>query len=74
MGDPKEAHHEYGVHLSDLEKFTGLDALILAVSHRDYLKDIDALYARVRDGGVVIDVKSVLPVKPAPRGIKQWSL
>ncbi|MFT3696024.1 MAG: nucleotide sugar dehydrogenase [Kofleriaceae bacterium] len=74
MGDPKEAHHEYGVHLSEIEKFTGLDALILAVSHKDYLKDINALYARVRDGGVVIDVKSVLPVKQPPRGIKQWSL
>lgn len=74
MGDAKEAHHEYGVHLSEIEKFTGLDALILAVSHKDYLKDIDALYGRVRDGGVVIDVKSVLPVKQPPRAIKQWSL
>src|SRR3954470_6159177 len=74
MGDPKEAHHEYGVHITPLEKFQGLDALILAVSHRDYLKDIDAIYARVRDGGVVIDVKSVLPVKQPPRGIRQWSL
>jgi len=74
MGDPKEAHHEYGVHITPLDKFQGLDALILAVSHRDYLKDIDAIYARVRDGGVVIDVKSVLPVKQPPRGIRQWSL
>jgi len=74
MGDPKEAHHEYGVHITALDKFQGLDALILAVSHKDYLKDIDAIYARVRDGGVVIDVKSVLPVKQPPRGIRQWSL
>jgi UDP-N-acetyl-D-glucosamine/UDP-N-acetyl-D-galactosamine dehydrogenase len=74
MGDPKEAHHEYGVHITPLEKFQGLDALILAVSHKDYMKDVDAIYARVRDGGVVIDVKSVLPVKQPPRGIRQWSL
>jgi UDP-N-acetyl-D-galactosamine dehydrogenase len=74
MGDPKEAHHEYGVHITPLDKFQGLDALILAVSHRDYMKDVDAIYARVRDGGVVIDVKSVLPVKQPPRGIRQWSL
>jgi UDP-N-acetyl-D-galactosamine dehydrogenase len=74
MGDPKEAHHEYGVHITPLDKFQGLDALILAVSHKDYMKDVDAIYARVRDGGVVIDVKSVLPVKQPPRGIRQWSL
>jgi UDP-N-acetyl-D-galactosamine dehydrogenase len=74
LGDPKEAHEEYKVHITPLEKFTGLDALILAVSHKEYLADIDAIYARVRDGGAVIDVKSVLPTKQPPRGIRQWSL
>jgi UDP-N-acetyl-D-galactosamine dehydrogenase len=74
LGDPEEAHEEYKVHITPLDKFTGLDALILAVSHREYLADIDAIYARVRDGGAVIDVKSVLPTKQPPRGIRQWSL
>ena len=74
LGDPKEAHEEYKVHISPLDKFQGLDALILAVSHKEYLADIDAIYARVRDGGAVIDVKSVLPTKQPPRGIRQWSL
>jgi UDP-N-acetyl-D-galactosamine dehydrogenase len=74
LGDPKEAHEEYKVHITPLEKFQGLDALILAVSHKEYLADIDAIYARVRDGGAVIDVKSVLPTKQPPRGIRQWSL
>ena len=74
LGDPEEAHQEYKVHITPLDKFTGLDALILAVSHKEYLADIDAIYARVRDGGAVIDVKSVLPTKQPPRGIRQWSL
>ena len=74
LGDPKEAHEEYKVHITPLDKFPGLDALILAVSHKEYLADIDAIYARVRDGGAVIDVKSVLPTKQPPRGIRQWSL
>ncbi len=74
LGDPKEAHEEYKVHITPLEKFNQLDALILGVSHAEYLKDIPGIYARVRDGGVVIDVKSVLPVTPPPRGIRQWSL
>jgi UDP-N-acetyl-D-galactosamine dehydrogenase len=74
LGDPKEAHEEYKVHITPLEKFTGLDALILAVSHKEYLTDIPGLYARVRDGGAVIDVKSVMPLATPPRGIRQWSL
>ncbi len=74
LGDQKESHEEYKVEITPLEKFQGLDALILAVSHAEYIKDIDAIYARVRDGGVVVDVKSVLPLKTPPRGIRQWSL
>ena len=74
LGDPKEAHEEYKVHITPLEKFTGLDALVLAVAHNEYVRDVDAIYARVRDGGAVIDVKSVLPTKQPPRGIRQWSL
>ncbi len=74
MGNPAEAHHEYGIHITPLEKFKDLDCVILAVSHHDYIKDIDGIYARVRDNGVMIDVKSVLPPGKAPRGIKLWSL
>jgi UDP-N-acetyl-D-galactosamine dehydrogenase len=73
MGDAREAHEEYKIELTSLEKFTGLDAVILAVAHQDYLQNIDSIFARVRDGGVVIDVKSAIRVKP-PRGIRLWSL
>jgi UDP-N-acetyl-D-galactosamine dehydrogenase len=73
LGDPREALEEYKIELATLDKLTGLDAVILAVAHRDYLSNPDAIFARVRDGGVVIDVKSVLPRK-APRGIRFWSL
>ncbi len=40
LGNPEEAHEEYGIRLSPLEKFTDLDCVILAVSHAEYLKDI----------------------------------
>jgi UDP-N-acetyl-D-glucosamine/UDP-N-acetyl-D-galactosamine dehydrogenase len=73
MGDPKEAHEEYKIDITSLDRFTGLDAVVLAVSHDEYVKDMDSIFARVRDGGVVIDVKSVIKVKP-PRGIRLWSL
>jgi UDP-N-acetyl-D-glucosamine/UDP-N-acetyl-D-galactosamine dehydrogenase len=74
LGNPKEAHEEYNISIAPLEKFTGLDALVLAVAHNEYIRDVDAIYARVRDGGAVIDVKSVLPTKAPPRGIRLWSL
>ena len=77
LGDPREAHEEYKLELTALEKFQGLDALILAVAHDAYIARPEALYERVRDGGVLIDVKSALPPlrgdKP-PRGIRLWSL
>ena len=55
----KQVKHEYGIQITDqlpLEKF---DAVILGVAHQDFLKvDINTL---VKDGGVVYDVKGVLP-------------
>src|SRR5262245_27411283 len=75
LGDPREAHEEYKIEITPLEKFTGLDAAILAVAHREYIGNVAGIFERVRDGGVVIDVKSALAaqVKP-PRGIRLWSL
>jgi UDP-N-acetyl-D-galactosamine dehydrogenase len=73
LGDAKEAHEEYKIELTALDKFQGLDAIILAVAHNEYISNMDSVFARVRDGGVVIDVKSIVKVKP-PRGIRLWSL
>ena len=74
LGDPHEAHEEYKIELAALDRFTGLDAVILAVAHDEYVKNPDGIYARVRDGGVVIDVKSALIRTKPPRGIRLWAL
>jgi len=74
MGNPHEAHEAYKIELTPIEKLTNLDAVIFAVAHQQYIENIDGIYARVRDGGVLIDVKSALPVGKAPRGIRHWSL
>jgi UDP-N-acetyl-D-glucosamine/UDP-N-acetyl-D-galactosamine dehydrogenase len=73
LGDPHEALEEYKIELAPLDKLVSLDAVILAVAHKEYISNIDGIFARVRDHGVVIDVKSALPRK-APRGIRCWSL
>ncbi len=75
MGDPEEALHEYGVTLCDWEDVKDLDAMIYAVSH-DFYRDMgqETLLSRIRDGGVIIDVKSVLDPNDLPRGLQYWSL
>jgi UDP-N-acetyl-D-glucosamine/UDP-N-acetyl-D-galactosamine dehydrogenase len=74
LGDPEEAHEEYGVTLSPWEDMKDLDAVIFAVAHSFY-KDlgIDKLLARVRPGGAVVDVKSQLDPR-AVAGYAYWSL
>ena len=78
LASAAEAMHEYGIRLSTLEELTNLDAMVLAVSHRWYLdRGQDDLLGRVRDGGVLVDVKSALDpsaVERAARGVRYWSL
>ncbi|MCE9580474.1 MAG: nucleotide sugar dehydrogenase [Deltaproteobacteria bacterium] len=73
LGDPHEAHEEYGVHITPLSEFHNLDALFLAVSHTEYLASPADLVARVRPGGIFIDVKSALSADKVP-GLRYWSL
>jgi UDP-N-acetyl-D-galactosamine dehydrogenase len=76
LGDPEIAEEEYGVHLCEWEALHGLDALIFAVAHSKYLEmGMDKLLSLLREGGVVVDVKSVLdPARITERGLVYWSL
>lgn len=69
-----EARHEYGLTLSEEAELRDLDMLVLAVNHRDYVKDSAALFDRLRPGGVLVDVKSVLAQDAVPPGFAYWSL
>ncbi len=72
---PEEAKHEYGLELASLNLLNDLDALVLAVSHDQYLAEGTAsLCARVRPGGVIFDVKSVLTRPAIPAGLRYLSL
>ncbi len=74
LAEPAAASHEYGITLSAPEDLAGLDALVLAVNHAEYLADPAALIARVRSGGVLIDVKSALDREGLPEELVYWSL
>jgi UDP-N-acetyl-D-galactosamine dehydrogenase len=74
QANPEDAQHEYGIALADLDDMRDLDALILAVNHREYLTNVPELLARVRSSGIFIDVKSAVSPQDIPRGITYWSL
>ena len=74
LADPATAAHEYGITLSPAEDMTQLDALVLAVNHASYLADPADLVARVREGGVLVDVKSALDRSSLPDELIYWSL
>jgi len=76
IAEVAEAQHEYGIALTPWEALPQADALVAAVSHRQYLDmPVDAILALVRPGGVFVDVKSAYP-KPAisETGFSAWHL
>ncbi len=75
LGDPDEAFEVYGIRLCMWEDLRDLDALIIAVPHRQFLdKAPRDLLSLVRNGGVVIDVKSILEPEQIDRDLRYWSL
>jgi UDP-N-acetyl-D-glucosamine/UDP-N-acetyl-D-galactosamine dehydrogenase len=75
LADSHEAQEEYGIVLSDWDKFQNLDGIVLAVSHQEYLdQPQEVLLSCVRTGGVCLDVKSVLDPQTLPAQLHYWSL
>jgi len=74
--DAVEVLHEYDLRLRSWEDLPAGDALILAVSHRQFLNLPASTYMeKVVRRGCIIDVKSVLD--PAPfrkEGLRVWRL
>ncbi len=75
--DADEANAEYGLKLSPLSELRELDALILAVPHQEFLREVESLGELLRPGGVLVDVKSAFePAQAATLSSKPryWSL
>lgn len=78
--DAAEVHHEYGLEiLPSLEALPAVDAVILAVPHDRFVKELtlDRLAAFCRKGAapVVIDIKGVFePALATQHGIRYWRL
>ncbi len=74
LASADETRHEYDLALTGLDDLRPADAVILAVSHQDYLAQGWALVRRLlkADGGIVVDVKSKLDRATKPEGVDLW--
>jgi UDP-N-acetyl-D-galactosamine dehydrogenase len=76
VANPEEARRQYGLRVLPVEEIVGLDALVLAVPHDWYVASLGppALAAMVRDGGILVDVKSVLSASAVEPRLRYWSV
>jgi len=78
MAAPEEAMHEYGLTLSPLDEFLGLEALIVAVGHEAYRAMAPAsLPGRFAapEAGLVMDIRGVLDrQRILDAGLTYWRL
>ena len=76
VADPEEARHEYGVELVSWEDLPAADALIVAVSHREFVeRPLADFQSKMSSSCCFIDVKSQFdPVALREAGINVWRL
>jgi UDP-N-acetyl-D-galactosamine dehydrogenase len=75
LADPEECANEYDIKITPLEDLSPADAVIVAVSHNEYKQGGWALLARrLKAGGLIMDVKSVLDPTTIPPGARLWRL
>jgi UDP-N-acetyl-D-galactosamine dehydrogenase len=59
VADAKDAHHEYGLTLESWENLPKAEAIIAAVSHREFVaRPLSDFLSKVAENGCFIDVKS----------------
>jgi UDP-N-acetyl-D-galactosamine dehydrogenase len=75
LADSEEAYHEYKVTLCNEQSLKNLDAIILAVPHREYVdSNVGHFTNRLEQNGVFIDVKSVFHPNQFDSSTTYWSL
>jgi len=76
QADAEEAMHEYGVRLLPWEELPRADAIVAAVSHRQFRSlSTDEIARKVVKGGAFIDVKAAFdPQEIVGVGLRLWRL
>ena len=72
----EDSIHEYGISMTSLSDFSNLDALILAVSHSEFLElgEVKLSKMLTPELGVMVDVKGVLDKSKLPVNLSYWAL
>jgi UDP-N-acetyl-D-glucosamine/UDP-N-acetyl-D-galactosamine dehydrogenase len=76
QAEAEEAMHEYGVRLLPWDQLPKADAIVAAVSHREFMDlGVEAFKSKLSKGGAFIDVKAAFP-QDALRdaGFRLWRL
>jgi UDP-N-acetyl-D-glucosamine/UDP-N-acetyl-D-galactosamine dehydrogenase len=76
QADADEAMHEYGVRLTPFEDLPQADAIVAAVSHKEYAElSADDFASKLVKGGAFIDVKAAFdPAALNRAGLRVWRL
>jgi UDP-N-acetyl-D-galactosamine dehydrogenase len=75
IAQAEEVYEEYGLELLPWEKLSKLNAVVVAVAHDVFrAKAVSELLALLDDGGVIVDVKSMLNPAEIPDQVAYWSL
>ena len=76
LANPEEARHEYGLELESWDDLPRADALIVAVSHRQFIDTpLADFHSKITDKGCFIDVKSQFdPLALRTAGFNVWRL
>jgi UDP-N-acetyl-D-galactosamine dehydrogenase len=76
VADAPDAEHEYGVKFTAFTDLPQVPLLVVAVAHKEFKSlSLDGLLAKVQPGGVILDVKSILPKEEIrARGFILWRL
>lgn len=79
VADKKEAEYLYGIRFMEINAVKNMDAVILAVSHREFLElsmeDMNQLFKQTRKVKVLSDVKGILDRKKYEQaGYLYWRL
>jgi UDP-N-acetyl-D-galactosamine dehydrogenase len=76
LAESKDAYKEYGINLVSWDDLPAVDAMIVSVSHKEFIdKGLKALTSKVVGGGIFADIKSVWPAEEIEAmGINCWRL
>jgi UDP-N-acetyl-D-galactosamine dehydrogenase len=76
QAESDEAMHEYGVRLTSWADLPKADALVAAVSHREFMAlGVDELRSKLVADGVFVDVKAAFPAEALrAAGLRVWRL